>query len=298
MQIHIARKGTQLGVFTSEEVRDGLASGRFAGTDLAWREGMAEWKALGEWPEFAGAVPGSPSSADAPSVTSAPAAVASEIPWERSKSAGSFFATVRQAIFNPSVLSTGRLGFGDWLLFCYVALAFAAPFNLAGVFMAGQQNAALADMIRGFGLPQFNEFADQMARTPPTPVGWMIFQMAMGLAFTPIFYAGVGLAYWVGQRIFQIRVPAERTAAATLLASGALLLLAAPFQLLAFDLRAQLIVGVLTFIPFCVVYFRAVGAATGVNPWAQFGISCFVWFVLCACCCLLPAGVFGLLVSR
>ncbi len=288
MQIHIARKGAQLGVFTDDEVRAGLAAGRFNAADLAWREGMAEWKALGEWPEFAAASPAAP----------AAPAVPSEIAWERGKSVGSLFATVRQAIFDPSVLSTGRLGFGDWLLFCYAALAFAAPFNLAGVFLAGQQNEALASMVRGFGLPQFNEFADQMAQTPPTSVGLMVFQTVIGLAFAPIFYAGVGLAHWVGQRIFRIRVPAERTAASALLASGALLLLAAPFQLLAFDLRAQLIVGVLTFIPFCVVYFRAFGAATGVNPWAQFGISCFVWFVLCACCCLLPAGLFGLLVSR
>ena len=288
MQIHIARKGAQLGVFTDDEVRVGLAAGRFNAADLAWREGMAEWKALGEWPEFAAVSPAAPA---APAVTS-------EIAWERGKSAGSFFATVKQAIFDPSVLSTGRLGFGDWLLFCYVALAFAAPFNLAGVFLAGQQNEALASMVRGFGLPQFNEFADQMAQTPPTPVGLMVFQTVIGLAFAPIFYAGLGLAHWVGQRIFRIKVSAERTAAATLLASGALWLLAAPFQLLAFDLRAQLIVGVLTFIPFCVVYFRSFGAATGVNPWAQFGISCFVWFVLCACCCVLPLSFFGLLVSR
>ena len=34
--------------------------------------------------------------------------------------------------------------------------------------------------------------------------------------------------------------------------------------------------------------FRAFGAATGVSPWVQFGISCFVWFLLCCCCCLLP----------
>lgn len=282
MQIHIARKGAQLGVFNPEEVREGLASGRFAMTDLAWRDGMSEWKALGEWPDFAGAVP------VPPSVAPAAAAVASEVPWEQGKSVGSFFATVRQAIFNPSVLSTGRFGFGDWLLFCYVAVACATPFNLAGVFLAGQQNEAMASMIRSFGLAQLNEVADQVASTPPTPVGLMVFQMAMGLAFAPIFYAGFGLAHWVGQRVFRIRVTAERTAAATLLASGAMIFLAAPFQLLAFDLLAQLIVGGLTFIPFCVVYFRALGSATGVNPWAQFGISCFVWFVLCACCCLGP----------
>jgi hypothetical protein len=42
-----------------------------------------------------------------------------------------------------------------------------------------------------------------------------------------------------------------------------------------------------------VAYYRALGAATGISPWAQFGISCFVWFVLGCCCCLLPALFFG-----
>jgi hypothetical protein len=53
----------------------------------------------------------------------------------------------------------------------------------------------------------------------------------------------------------------------------------------------------LLLIPACVVYYRALGAATGVSPWAQFGIDNFVWFVLCCCCCFLPvmlfAGVFS-----
>ena len=289
MQIHIARKGAQLGVFNLEEVRPGLSGGRFLPTDLAWREGMAAWKPLGEWPEFSGAVP---------VAGTAPAAAASDIPWEQGRSAGSFIATVKDAVFRPSTLSTGRLAFVDWLLFCYVAVACALPFQLAGVFLAGQQNAALADMIRSLGLPALEGMAGQLADTPPTPVGLMLLSLVMGAAFAPLFYAGIGLAHWVGQRFFRIKVPAERTAAASMLASGALILLAAPLQLLAFDLIAQLIVAALTFIPFCVVYFRAFGAATGVNAWAQFGISCFVWFVLCACCCVLPAGVLTLLVGR
>ena len=38
---HINRGGTNLGTFSEHEVRDGLRSGKFFGTDLGWREGMA-----------------------------------------------------------------------------------------------------------------------------------------------------------------------------------------------------------------------------------------------------------------
>src|SRR6266513_1482555 len=37
--IHVNRGGTCLGTFSEEDVRAGLRSGRFAGTDLGWREG-------------------------------------------------------------------------------------------------------------------------------------------------------------------------------------------------------------------------------------------------------------------
>lgn len=46
--IHIARDHKPFGTFTEEELRDGIFSGKFASTDLVWREGMAEWKPLGE----------------------------------------------------------------------------------------------------------------------------------------------------------------------------------------------------------------------------------------------------------
>ena len=38
--IHINRGGTSLGTFSEEDVRAGLRSSRFIGTDLGWREGM------------------------------------------------------------------------------------------------------------------------------------------------------------------------------------------------------------------------------------------------------------------
>jgi hypothetical protein len=48
MQYLIARDGQQLGQFSEEEIRSGLFEGRYMPTDVAWSEGMADWKPLGE----------------------------------------------------------------------------------------------------------------------------------------------------------------------------------------------------------------------------------------------------------
>jgi hypothetical protein len=48
MHYLIARDGQQLGQFSEEELRSGLFEGRYLSTDVAWTEGMADWKPLGE----------------------------------------------------------------------------------------------------------------------------------------------------------------------------------------------------------------------------------------------------------
>jgi len=50
--IHVNRGATSLGVFSEEEVRDGLHTGRFVLTDLGWREGMANWQPLAGFSEL------------------------------------------------------------------------------------------------------------------------------------------------------------------------------------------------------------------------------------------------------
>src|SRR2546430_15683614 len=50
---HINRSGTSLGTFSEDEVREGLRSGKFGGTDLGWREGMPTWQPLAQISEFA-----------------------------------------------------------------------------------------------------------------------------------------------------------------------------------------------------------------------------------------------------
>jgi len=283
MQIHVARNSAQLGIFAPEEIQAGLQSGRFHASDLAWRDGMTAWTPLGDWSEFRGVgVPSSPVS-----MTAAPTSV-SMIPWEQGKSLGSFFATIKLAIVNPTSLSTGRFAFGDWLAFCYVALAISIPFQAVRLMFAPDPGRSIAEFLQGFSSPAIQSVAEEMLKAPPAPIGITIASTIGGLAFAPLLYAFFALLHWVGQRVFRIQVSVERTVSATLLATGGLILLMAPFQLVWFNIGVQIVISSLFFIPALIVYFRCFGAATGVSPWKQFGISSFVWFVLCCCCCFLP----------
>jgi hypothetical protein len=294
MQIHVARNSAQLGVFAPEEIQAGLQSGRFLASDLAWRDGMPAWTPLGDWSEFrAAGVPSSPAS-----MTAAPTSV-SMIPWEQGKSLGSFFATIKMTAVNPSVLSTGRYAFGDWLIFCYVALAISIPFQAVRLMFAPDPGRSIAEFLQGFSSPAVQSVAQEMLKAPSAPIGITITSTIGGLAFAPLIYAFFAVLHWVGQRVFRIQVSVERTVSASLLATAGLILLMAPFQLLWFNVGVQIVISSLLFIPALIVYFRCFGAATGVSPWAQFGISSFVWFVLCCCCCFLPAALFwGAAVNR
>ena len=78
--IHVNRSGATLGTFSEEDVRAGLRSGRFLGTDLGWREGMPAWQPLSQFAEFAADLAAASASGPAPSAGPAPAAPASAAP--------------------------------------------------------------------------------------------------------------------------------------------------------------------------------------------------------------------------
>ncbi len=100
MKIHLNRGGQSLGQFTPEEVRAGFRDGKFAGTDLAWRDGMPMWKPLSEViDEFAPETPGGME----PVAPALPAA--DGIPWERRAEIGFFpglLETIRVVLLEPS----------------------------------------------------------------------------------------------------------------------------------------------------------------------------------------------------
>ena len=99
MQIHVARNSAQLGIFASEEILAGLQSGRFHATDLAWREGMAAWTPLGDWPEFRGVGMPPPSPHAQPAEPGEPAPAMPS--WERGSSFANYVATIKEVALDP-----------------------------------------------------------------------------------------------------------------------------------------------------------------------------------------------------
>ena len=101
--IHINRDRENLGKFDEQEVADGLKSGRFLPTDLAWREPMATWEPLSNFtdlPKAAEQIVVEVKDAPAP----APAPALPEPAWERSESSlspGAAVETIRQVLFSP-----------------------------------------------------------------------------------------------------------------------------------------------------------------------------------------------------
>lgn len=114
--IHINRNRENLGKFNDQEVADGLKSGRFLPTDLAWREPMPTWQPLSTFtdlPELS-----SEESVQIP-VHGLPSESTENIEpaWERASglSLGAAIETVRQVFSNPKTTfqnlpPTGGLG--------------------------------------------------------------------------------------------------------------------------------------------------------------------------------------------
>ena len=183
MEIHIARDGSALGVFPEQEVREGLASGRFVASDLAWRPGMATWSPLGDWPEFSGlASPGMPTR---PLDGVMPA-------LERGPSFGAFFATLRDVILNPfrtfDALPRGE--FGRVIGFQYAA---SIPAWICGSIIWTGLVAVMASVAPSGELEEFR----QLGAGGPFAVGAvMCLGLGCVLVLMPLFaFIGAGVIH-------------------------------------------------------------------------------------------------------
>jgi hypothetical protein len=115
--MHVNRGATSLGAFPEEEVREGLRSGRFRPSDLGWREGMASWQTLSQFPEFAAdiaaAPAGPPPATPTPPTQFIPAAPVSGsevdrtgLPWENRAERGffnAFIETLQMVLTKPDL---------------------------------------------------------------------------------------------------------------------------------------------------------------------------------------------------
>src|SRR5947207_7988083 len=162
--IHVNRGTTTLGVFSDQEVREGLSAGRFAPTDIGWREGMASWQPLSQFPEFGGTAapavpPVQPGAAPAPT----PVAGRTGLPWEHRQERGffnAFIETLSMVLTRPaeafSVMKREG-GLGEPLIYALiggcvggiVSFLFSLGFRSIGLF--ADKNNSLAAMT-GLGM--------------------------------------------------------------------------------------------------------------------------------------------------
>jgi hypothetical protein len=165
--IHVNRGTTSLGVFSEEEVREGLSAGRFAPTDIGWHEGMATWQPLSQFPEFGGAAaPAAPPVQPGAAPTSTPVVERTGLPWEHRQERGffnAFIETLTMVLTRPaeafSVMKREG-GLGEPLIYALiggcvggiVSALFSLGFQSIGLF-ADKNNslAAMTGMGIGFG---------------------------------------------------------------------------------------------------------------------------------------------------
>jgi hypothetical protein len=165
--IHLNRGTTSLGVFSEQEVREGLSAGRFAPTDIGWREGMATWQPLSQFPEFGGAAaPVLPPVQPGATPTSTTVAGRTGLPWEHRQERGffnAFIETLTMVLTRPaeafSVMKREG-GLGEPLIYALiggclggvVSALFSLGFQSIGLF-ADKNNslAAMTGMGIGFG---------------------------------------------------------------------------------------------------------------------------------------------------
>jgi hypothetical protein len=165
--IHVNRGTTSLGVFSEQEIREGLSAGRFAPTDIGWREGMATWQPLPQFPEFGGAAaPAVPPVQPGAAPTSTTVAERTGLPWEHRQERGffnAFIETLIMVLTRPaeafSVMKREG-GLGEPLIYALiggclggiVSALFSLGFQSIGLFTDKNNSlAAMTGMGIGFG---------------------------------------------------------------------------------------------------------------------------------------------------
>jgi len=161
--IHVSRGGTTLGVFSEEEVREGLRTGRFALTDLGWREGMATWQPLSQFPELGATAPGAPPLQAALASVPGTPTPRSGLPWDERQSKGllnAFIETLQIVLLRPIDAFTAMKregGLGEPLLYAVIGGTFGGVFAVTYNFVLrsfspfADRQGALAHLFAGMG---------------------------------------------------------------------------------------------------------------------------------------------------
>lgn len=289
MEIHLARDGAALGVFSPDEVRAGLADGRFRPSDLAWRGGMAAWTPLAEWPEYA----------TAPSVAAAAADARAGIEWETNPSFGSLLRGMASTVFNPAPLAGARLSFGRSLGGAYLSLLVGLlPFF--GLLLLNQKVeplqmealGALADTLNPAFAQGFRDGLLEQQGGEQPGAGIMACVSVCMLSVLPLFVALVGLPQWCLYRLLGSKASVERVVSGGVLVAVWLGIILLPVSILVSSLAflspgLSLLASLLAQLVSLVLYSRAMGHALGCGFWRALGVQLLLLLICCACVCCL-----------
>src|SRR5437588_8178465 len=161
--IHVNRGATSLGVFSEEEVREGLRTGRFVSTDIGWREGMANWQPLSQFPELGAAAPVAPPAQTGAATAPETLAPRSGLPWDERQTKGlfnAFIETLQMVLSRPVAAFTAMKregGLGEPLLYATIGGTFGVVFAVVYNFVLrsftslGDRHGALAHLLGGLG---------------------------------------------------------------------------------------------------------------------------------------------------
>ena len=174
--IHVNRGATSLGAFSEEEVREGLRTGRFAPTDIGWREGMASWQPLSQFPDLGAVAPDAPPAQVGATGRLEPAAPRSGLPWDERQTKGllnAFIETLQMVLITPVAAFTSMKregGLGEPLLYAVIGGTFGGVFAVT----------------YNFALRSFGSFGDRHGAMEHLfgGIGWIFL-----LVLTPLFVA-------------------------------------------------------------------------------------------------------------
>jgi hypothetical protein len=174
--IHVNRGATSLGAFSEEEVREGLRTGRFAPSDIGWREGMVTWQPLSQFPELAAGAPAAPPAQIGAAARLEPPAPRSGLPWDERQTKGllnAFIETLKMVLSKPVAAFTAMKregGLGEPLLYAVIGGTFGGVFAVT----------------YNFALRSFGSFGDRHGAMEHLfgGIGWIFL-----LVLTPLFVA-------------------------------------------------------------------------------------------------------------
>jgi hypothetical protein len=145
--IHVNRGATSLGAFSEEEVREGLRTGRFVPTDIGWREGMANWQPLSQFPELGAPAPAAPPTQIGAGATPEAAVPRGGLPWEHRQERvffNAFIETLVMVLTKPTEAFTVMKregGLGEPLI--YALIGGCVGGLVSALFSLGLQSAGL-----------------------------------------------------------------------------------------------------------------------------------------------------------